>query len=134
MTTYALDTNIVSYYLRRDQTVLRRVDAARANDDTIVIPSVVYYETRRGLLAVYSPRKIIVFDRFVKNTTIGIIDRGVAETAAFIYATQKRAGALLEDIDILIAAFCLYHGYTLVTHNTKHFANIDNLRLVDWSA
>jgi hypothetical protein len=32
-------------------------------------------------------------------------------------------------IDILIAAYCKTHGYTLATNNTRHFENIPGLVL-----
>jgi predicted nucleic acid-binding protein len=38
----------------------------------------------------------------------------------------------IEDADILIAAFCLYNNYILVTDNTKHFINIKGLNTVNW--
>ncbi len=33
---------------------------------------------------------------------------------------------------MLIAAVALAHEAILVTHNTKHFENIEGLRLEDW--
>jgi tRNA(fMet)-specific endonuclease VapC len=34
--------------------------------------------------------------------------------------------------DLQIAAIALHHGLTLVTHNTREFSRIPQLRLVDW--
>jgi tRNA(fMet)-specific endonuclease VapC len=33
---------------------------------------------------------------------------------------------------MLIAATALLHGLTLVTHNTRDFANVPGLTVVDW--
>jgi tRNA(fMet)-specific endonuclease VapC len=41
--------------------------------------------------------------------------------------------SLIEDADILTAAFCLNHGFTLVTNNTGHFQAIPGLRFCDWA-
>ena len=54
------------------------------------------------------------------------------ELAANIYTDLRKAHYTVGDADILIAAFCLIDGYTLVTNNTKDFKNIDGLRFVDW--
>ena len=36
------------------------------------------------------------------------------------------------DSNILIAAFCIVHDYTLVTHNVRHFEGIRDLKVEDW--
>jgi predicted nucleic acid-binding protein len=33
----------------------------------------------------------------------------------------------------LTAAFCKARGFTLVTHNTKHFEHVSGLRYCDWT-
>jgi predicted nucleic acid-binding protein len=50
-----------------------------------------------------------------------------------LYASLSRQGALIEDADIFIAAFCLVNDYPLVTNNTRHFGRIAELTLVDWT-
>jgi predicted nucleic acid-binding protein len=54
--------------------------------------------------------------------------------ASDIYALRKHLGRPMDDGDLLIAAQCIARGYTLVTHNTKHFEGITGLSLVDWAA
>jgi tRNA(fMet)-specific endonuclease VapC len=34
--------------------------------------------------------------------------------------------------DVLIAAYCIKHNLPLVTNNTKHFKDIDNLQTINW--
>jgi len=36
-------------------------------------------------------------------------------------------------LDILIGAFCIKNGYTLVTNNTDDFKNMNGIKLVDWT-
>jgi predicted nucleic acid-binding protein len=55
------------------------------------------------------------------------------ECAANIYAESCRIGKSAGDSDILIAAFSIVGGYTLVTNNTRHFEHIKNLQIADWS-
>lgn len=40
---------------------------------------------------------------------------------------------VIADMDRAIAAIALQHDCTLVTHNTRHFENIKELNIEDWS-
>jgi tRNA(fMet)-specific endonuclease VapC len=53
--------------------------------------------------------------------------------AADIYAESVRTARPIADGDLFQAAFCIRHGYTLVTHNTKHFQHISGLQIADWA-
>ncbi len=54
---YALDTNIVIRYLRKEPRVLQKFDAAVTRGDDLVIPRIVDYEMRRGFRILSAPRK-----------------------------------------------------------------------------
>ena len=60
------------------------------------------------------------------------MDKETGEIAAYIYAKLQKRGRLIEDADLLIAAYCIQNDYTLVTNNSKHFENIDTLQFVNW--
>ncbi len=49
-----------------------------------------------------------------------------------IKAFAQKSGKPIDDMDLLIASTAIANGFTLVTHNIKHFENIPNLKLVDW--
>ena len=53
-------------------------------------------------------------------------------TYAQIRAQLELQGRRLEDSDLFIAATALVNGYTLVSHNTRHFSRIPGLLLEDW--
>jgi len=59
---YALDTNIVSYILNGNTAFDTKFKAIIKSGIKIVIPLMVYYEARRGLLANNATRKLIVFN------------------------------------------------------------------------
>ncbi|MDR3315980.1 MAG: hypothetical protein LBS98_05845 [Coriobacteriales bacterium] len=63
---------------------------------------------------------------------VGQADVAVYDIAAQIYKQLKDDKALIEDADILIAAFCKRYGLTFVTHNAKHFGRVSDLSIVDW--
>jgi tRNA(fMet)-specific endonuclease VapC len=47
-------------------------------------------------------------------------------------AALERSGTPVGQLDSLIAAIAITHNLILVTHNTREFARIPNLRLEDW--
>jgi predicted nucleic acid-binding protein len=134
MIVYALDSNTVSYFLRKDQKVTNKVWNVVPEGNQIVIPNIVYYEIKRGLLSIFSPKKTATFNQLCKSYEVGAMDKGTAEIAALIYSKLKKKGKLIEDADLLIAATCLQNGYTLVTNNIKHFENVDDLKIENWCA
>ncbi|MDR1540284.1 MAG: PIN domain-containing protein [Clostridiales bacterium] len=127
---YALDTNTVAYALKGE--ILGHIKDEAANCNDLVIPPIVSYETKRWLLITKVTKRQKLFSDLCQNNQIGIIDRGVLDEASDIYTSLKLQGRLTDDANILIAAFCRSHDYTLVTHNLKHFQPISNLKLVDW--
>ena len=54
-----------------------------------------------------------------------------------VFAEEKvrlqKAGILIPDFDLLIGTTALQHNFILVTHNTKHFSRIQNLKIEDWT-
>jgi predicted nucleic acid-binding protein len=54
------------------------------------------------------------------------------QQAAKIYCDLYNQRFTVKDSDILIAAFAMANGYTLVTNNTSDFENMTGLLLVDW--
>lgn len=53
-------------------------------------------------------------------------------TAYKIKAAAVKSGRIIDDMDLLIAATALANNLTLVTHNTKHFESVMELKLEDW--
>jgi predicted nucleic acid-binding protein len=49
MTTFALDTNIVSYFLKNDAAVVQRINKEKDRQSKIVIPPTVYFEIQYWL-------------------------------------------------------------------------------------
>lgn len=58
------------------------------------------------------------------------------ESSAWIYGELRQKltndGQMIGGMDLLIASVALNSQLTLVTHNTREFARIKTLKLVDW--
>ena len=73
------------------------------------------------------------FEKLCKGNKVGVIDIDVLIEASDIYDNLRLSGELIGDADILIAAFCVVRGYTLVTNNIRHFKRIDGLKFTNWA-
>ena len=129
---YALDTNIVSYYLKGLYRIDEKFDEILAAGNCIVIPPITLYETLRGLLAVKAMVKLDIFGSICRQLGLKEMELSDWVQAAKLYAELKEQGQPMHDSDLLQAAFCLNNKYTLVTHNLKHFSHIRALLVVDW--
>jgi tRNA(fMet)-specific endonuclease VapC len=132
MSVYALDSNIVSFYLRGNHTVIENIEKAIGEDYSIVITPIAYYEVKRGLLLIDATKQIKKFEDFCSLFPVGKLGDYLLEDAITIYVNERKEKRSIEDADILIAAFCLHNSYILVTDNTKHFKNIKGLHTVNW--
>jgi len=134
MTIYALDTNIISFMLKGEKKVSNAF--LHANDDghIFIIPIAVYYEIRRGLLAVNATVQIQAFKKLCDSFDVEEMNTEIWEKAAKIWAVLRKSGTPLgkDDGDIFIAAHCIIHDYTLVTDNTGDFERIEGLKFVNW--
>ncbi len=139
MITFALDSNIVTYLLKDDRTIIRRLTEEINHGNDFMLPPVVVYEVRRGLLAEKMYKRLENFEEYCQTMQIGIFDITAWNKAAEIYAYLRQHGKLIGDDrsgdnDILIAAYCLVNHLTLVTNNTRHFERIDGLQFVNWKS
>ena len=129
---YALDTNIITYYLKGIEKVLDKVDK-EAENDAIIIPPFAYFEVKKWLLAVNSKNKLLAFEKLFEKYGIDTIGKGTLDIALLIYIKLRKNGITIDDGDLLIAAYCIQNNYTLVSNNLKHYERIDNLQVVNWT-
>jgi predicted nucleic acid-binding protein len=133
MIRFALDSNIVSYYLKNNQTVINKIETEIQNGNECIITPIVYYEVKRGLTASHAEVKLKAFEKMYSIDNIGIIDTETLDRAILIYTALRKKGITVDDSDILIAAYCMMHNLTLVTNNLKHFDKIEGLNTVNWT-
>lgn len=133
MKNYALDSNIVSYYLKGNEELMDKIDY-ETTINKIIIPPVVYFEIRRELLYLKSRKKLEAFEEMFLEKGIDAIDRQTLDKAADIYIQLRnmKPSKIVDDADLLIAAYCLQNDCILVTNNTKHFEHIESLQFENW--
>ena len=134
---YALDTNIVIHYLRKEPNVCQNLSNAIMRGDNLIIPKIINYELKRGFRVTSAPNKEAAYSAFTGvdgYCSIAHMDVYSWELAEIVYADLYHKRLTVGELDILIAAFCMENNCTLVTNNTKHFAVIDGLLIEDWTA
>ena len=132
MSVFVLDSNILSFYLRQDPQIIQKVQDALLVGNEVLIGPIAYYEVKRGLLAVKAEKRLIEFSALCQTLGVGQMDNSILDAAADIYCELREKKQTIEDADIFSAAFCRCHGFTLVTHNVKHFDAISGLCYCDW--
>jgi predicted nucleic acid-binding protein len=129
---YALDSNIISFYLKGNTAVIANIEKAISEDHTIVITPIAYYEVKRGLMLIGADKQLKKLETLCNLFPVGELGDYLLEESIRIYVQERKAKRNIEDADIFIAAFCILNDYTLVTDNVKHFQNITGLHLVNW--
>ena len=93
---------------------------------------IVYFEVNYWLMKNKSKSKMEIFQRIYSDQGIDVLDKDIFDIAITERLKLQEQGFSIEDDDLLIAAYCLKHKLTLVTNNTKHFKDIQNLEIVNW--
>jgi len=128
---FLLDTNIIIYSLKKNQTV---IDKFRENRDAVKVISIITYgELIFG--AEKSKNKIENISRIHRVGEIfPVINLSPAIMNAYggIKADLQSKGTIIDEFDLLVAATAIVGGYTLVTNNIKHFKRIPSLSLENW--
>ncbi len=128
-----IDTDILSLFFRNDLAVIEHFRAYLQEYGRIEISILTFYEILSGLKHRDALKQLDMFYEFVRNNTVLPITEKSVEISSDIYATLRKKGNQLDDIDILIAGVALAHGLVLVTHNVHHFNRIEDLEVIDWS-
>jgi len=133
MSVYALDSNIISFYLKGNSAVIKNIEKAINEEHSIVITPIAYYEVKRGLMLINATKQLQKLESLCDLFPVGEMGNYLLEEAIKVYVHERKAKRNTEDADILIAAFCLQNNNILVTDNVKHFQGIVDLHLVNWS-
>ncbi len=133
MTQYLLDTNIVSYYLRRSSPGLE----ARLNQTLpggqCAVSVITRAELRCGQAAMVSEdKRRALIDGFLLRVPNLPWTTTAADHFGALKWQLKRNGTPIGERDTQIAAHALAEGLILVTHNTRHFERVTGLKLEDW--
>lgn len=130
--TYLLDTNIVSYLLKRNINVEKKLGDVTLLGEEVFISCITYYEVKRGLLAVNATRQLADFKQLCSDYEVLYLDDlEIIERACQIHADLKKTGKPIQDADVLIAATAITRGLILVS-NDSDMLRVDGIELENW--
>ena len=129
---YILDTDILSYFLKRHPVVVKRFQSVESNElatTAINYAEILFGVYRSGKMA----QKAVPIQAFLDSFAILDFDARAGKEFAKIKTALQEKGNPLADMDVMIASICQANRCTLVTNNTKHFEKIDGIILENWS-
>jgi tRNA(fMet)-specific endonuclease VapC len=128
-----LDTNTVSYIVKRRSMVARQKLNDLGDNEAACISAVVEGELRYGLI---KRPQAGALQRWIEAfiDSMQVLSWGSMEARVYgeLRARQEASGKILDHPDLLIAAHALATGAILVT-NDKVFAQVRGLRVVSWA-
>jgi tRNA(fMet)-specific endonuclease VapC len=129
---YLLDSNVCIQYLnQRSEKIIQRF--THLQDIDIVVCSIVKAELFYGAMRTNNPSKTLAKQQEFLNRFISL---PFDDTAAFIYGEIRSKlagqGTPIGSNDLQIAAIAMANKLTLITHNTREFSRVDNLKIEDW--
>ena len=136
MTLFILDTDTCSYIMRKQPaSVIKAMEIAVGQGREIAISVITYAELMLGAKRSGNPAKhLALITEFCERLhDIYAWDANAAEQYADLQTLLFQQGLPIGPNDPLIAAHVLSLGATLVTNNTKHFAKVPALELINWT-
>ena len=119
-----LDTNIVIAFFGEEEKVVKALEKALEDGETILLPTIVKAETL-GYQGINDDTMARMLQWF-KDVILIQLDSELAERAAFLRRERR-----LKIIDCVIAATALAHNAKLATRD-EEFERIAELNLLKW--
>lgn len=130
-----LDTSVLVDLMRaRTPATMQAYERARESGRLLMISPIVLHELVSGALSGGQPeREMAKITRVVTPLTLVDLTPDDAFATGRLRSELRKLGRPIGDLDTLIAGQALARGWTVVTRNVRHFAQVEGLTLVDWS-
>lgn len=128
--TFLLDTNTISYYLRGDAPVVKRIQEREPRE--LAISAVTVMELRYGAARRRAPKLTAAIDAVLGALIVLPFDAAAAERAGAVRAALEAKGVALGLADSQIAGQALVAGMTLVSSDAA-FRRVPGLTVRNWS-
>ncbi|RFO95466.1 VapC toxin family PIN domain ribonuclease [Rhodoferax lacus] len=131
---YLVDSNILSYFIRGGYAHLHARMGEELARQSVVTSSICRAELRFGQsgLGAQDKRQRMIDLCLLQVPALPWTD-AVADTYGPLAQKLRQKGRPIGAMDTLIAAHALAEGLVLVSHNTRHFEDIEGLLLEDWA-
>ena len=126
---YLLDTNVIIEVLRGNEDMITKIESV--GQSNCYISEITLAELLYGAVRSNNPKNfhdVECIEQEFHVLSIRPAYRQYAETRNLL----RQKGTPIDHMDLFVASVAIYNNLTLVSHNTKHFARINNLKLTDW--
>jgi tRNA(fMet)-specific endonuclease VapC len=133
---HVLDTTAFSAAMRNEPAMVEFLSVRQPGDVAVAPPVVAEIEYGIQRLQPGSRKRSLLVARQTQLlSAIRVLDWTPEASVRFgaIKAALERAGTLIDDFDIAVAAIALAHNAPVVTANLAHFARIEGLACLHWS-
>ena len=128
-----LDSNVLSTFLwGKNHNVRQKGLGYLAQYKQFTFSVLTRFEVARGLTYAGLVAKSNQFEAECRKHQVLPVDEAVIGVASGLWSDLKKAGQLIPDVDILIAATALCHGLPVATRNVRHFSRFPGLLVEDW--
>lgn len=127
---WMLDTNTVSYFLRRHPQVMAKI--SNIPPSSIVISSITEAELLFGVAKRQNKTLKAAVMGFLDTVSVYPWDSAAAETYGKLRASLEKKGQVMGTLDMLIAAHALSEKTTIVTSD-RAFHSVAGLHAEDWT-
>lgn len=134
MSRYLLDTDTAIEVLRgRNRPVIERLAASPREDIALCVVTVaeLFFGAHRSR---NSSRNLELCREFCESFEVLPLTSAAAERSAAVRARLETSGQRIGPHDVLIAGIALASNRVLVTHNSKEFGRVLDLKIEDWLA
>jgi tRNA(fMet)-specific endonuclease VapC len=129
-----IDTDILSMFMRGHQQVARNFSDYMVEYGKLNICIITEYEIISGLMHRDAKKQLNSFLILAKNSNVLPLTSQSVAISAEKYASLRKQGRTVDDMDLLIAGVAIANNLVLVTNNQSHFNRIEGLRLDNWAS
>jgi tRNA(fMet)-specific endonuclease VapC len=125
---YLIDTDWVIDHLNAIEGVVNRLKELRPQGLALSVISLA--ELSEGVQYSRSPEQSQqALNAFLEDVSVLGIDEEVCDIFGRERGRLRKAGQLISDFDLLIAATGLHYGLTVLTNNRTHFERVEGLHI-----
>ena len=128
---YLLDTNTIIYWWKGNTNIEKRILKVGINN--VAVPYIVISELYFGA---YNSQRVAEniqkINEFVQAVNIINSNTSMMKTFGAIKSKLRAEGKIIDDADLYIASAAIEYELILVSNNTKHFQNIQELMIDNW--
>lgn len=125
-------SDVISPSVKRRPSVANHLKQYLRSQGRLAFSEISCFEVLRGLRKKCAAVQLQHFAEFCRHSELLPVTYEVLDRAASLWADGQEQGVGTDDADLIVAATAMLHGLPLVTANTRHFAWIADLPLVDW--